>query len=87
MDKMAEVVSLHGNYQPQSHEPNATVVEELERLLDAARAGEIIGLAGSYMHKDKIVTYSYAGLVAGYSIVGSLSCLRERLMQIIMSRD
>jgi hypothetical protein len=84
---MAEVVSLHGTYQPQSIQPNATVVQELERLLDAARSGEIIGLAGSYMHKDKVVTYSYAGLVAGYSIVGGLSCLKDRLMQIIMSRD
>jgi hypothetical protein len=84
---MAEVVSLHGTYQPPIVEPNATVVQELERLLEAARAGEIVGLAGSYMHKDKVVTYSYAGLVAGYSIVGGLSCLKERLMQIIMARD
>src|SRR4051812_4179648 len=28
--------------------PNPSVVQELERLLEAARAGEIIGLAGSY---------------------------------------
>jgi hypothetical protein len=85
---MAEVVSLRGEtIQPPTSEPNPTVVQELERLLEAARAGEIIGLAGCYMHRDKIVTYSYAGLVAGYSIVGSLSCLKERLMQIIMSRD
>ena len=79
---MAEVVSLARKlFSRRSSEPNATVVQELERLLEAASAGEIIGLAGSYMHKDKIVTYSYAGLVAGYSIVGSLSCLKERLMQ------
>jgi hypothetical protein len=39
------------------------------------------------MHKDKVVTYSYAGLVAGYSIVGGLSCLMDRLKSIIMSRD
>jgi len=84
---MAEVVSLHGTYQAQIHEPNQTVIEELERLLDAARSGEIIGLAGSYMHRDKVVTYSYAGLVAGYSIVGGLSCLKDRLMRIIMARD
>jgi hypothetical protein len=84
---MADVVSLHGTYHPQSAEPNATVVQELERLLEAARAGEIVGIAGSYMHKDKVVTYSYAGLVAGYSIVGGVSCLKERLMQIIMRRE
>jgi hypothetical protein len=84
---MAEVVSLHGTYQPPAVEPNQTVVEELERLLEAAKSGEIVGLAGSYMHKDKVVTYSYAGLVAGYSIVGGLSCLKDRLMRIIIARD
>jgi hypothetical protein len=85
---MAEVVSLHGAaIRMPVAEPNATVVQELERLLEAARAGEIVGLAGSYMHKDKIVTYSYAGLVAGYSVVGGLSCLMDRLKHIIMSRD
>jgi hypothetical protein len=85
---MAEVVSLHGTFvRPPVAEPNATVVQELERLLEAARSGEIVGLAGSYMHKDKVVTYSYAGLVAGYSVVGGLSCLMDRLKQIIMARD
>ena len=84
---MAEVVSLHGTYQPPALEPNATVVRELERLLEAARSGEIVGLAGSYMHKDKVVTFSFAGLVAGYGVVGGISCLKERLMQIILARD
>ena len=55
---MAEVVSLHGTWQPPSGAPNDTVVQELERLLEAARTGEIVGLAGSYMHRDRMVTYS-----------------------------
>lgn len=84
---MAEVVSLHGAWQQQSHTPNETVVQELERLLEAARVGEIVGIAGSYMHRDRMVTYSYAGLVGGYSVIGSLSCLKDRLKQIVMTRD
>jgi hypothetical protein len=84
---MAEVVSLHGTWQPPSGAPNDTVVQELERLLEAARTGEIVGLAGSYMHRDRMVTYSYAGLVGGYSVIGALACLKDRLMQIVMTRD
>ncbi len=84
---MAEVVSLHGTWQPQTEAPNETVVRELERLLDAARSGEIVGIAGAYMHKDRMVTYSYAGLIGGYSVIGALTCLIDRIKNVVMSRD
>jgi hypothetical protein len=75
------VVSLHGGTDLRSPEPNATLVEELERLLEAARAGEIVGMAGSYVHRDRAVSYSYAGLVGGYGLVGGIECLKQRLVR------
>ena len=69
---MSNVISLRGHFTPLSAEPNSTVVEELERLLEAARAGEIVGLAGTYIHRDKVVSYSYAGAVASYGMLGGL---------------
>jgi hypothetical protein len=85
---MAEnIVSLRGEYIPSSPEPNATVIEELERLLKAARAGEIRGLAGAYVHRDKVVSYSYAGAVAGYGMLGGLDCVKERLLRIATAQD
>jgi hypothetical protein len=82
------VVSLHGGQIPPSDsEPNVTVITELERLLAAARAGEIIGMAGSYVHKDKVITYSYAGAVASYAMLGGLDCVKERLVRIALAKE
>jgi hypothetical protein len=83
------VVNLFGaapQTQPEG-QPNATVIEELERLLQAARAGEIIGLAGSYVHRDKVVTYSFAGIVGSYGLIGGLDCVKERLVRIALAKD
>ena len=82
-----KVVSLHGDYSPEAVQPNDTVVKELERLLEAARAGQLVGIAGAYLHRDKIVSYSYAGVAAGYSVLGGLECLKERLLRIVLSRE
>jgi hypothetical protein len=80
---MAEkVVTLYG---PPRHEPgkaNQTVVEELERLLEAARSGEIVGMAGAYTHRNRIATYSFAGSVGGYALIGGLECVKARLTRM-----
>ncbi len=80
------VVSLRGSFQVEAAEPNQTVVAELERLLEAARAGELVGLAGTYLHKDKSVAYSYAGGVAGYGMIGGLECLKARLTRLSLDQ-
>lgn len=82
-----KVISLRGNVSLETGKPNPTVVEELERLLEAARSGEIVGLAGSYIHKDKMVTYSYAGAVASYGLLGGLDCVKERLVRIALAKQ
>jgi hypothetical protein len=84
----AQVVNLNGTVllteQPQ---PNETLVQELERLLQAARAGQIVGMAGAYQHQDRVVTYSYAGAVGGFGVLGGLDCLKERLLRLVLSHD
>src|SRR5262245_24133369 len=67
-----KVVSLRGRFKAAPAQPNTSLVRELERLLEAARAGEIVGMAGSYVHRDKVVSYSYAGVVGGYAAIGGL---------------
>jgi hypothetical protein len=81
-----KVVSLYGGAPLPLVQPNHTLVEEIERLLEAARAGEIIGMAGTYVHKDKAVSYSYAGAVASYGMLGGLDCVKERLLRIALSK-
>lgn len=85
------VVGLRGAYVPPAEEEapaaNPTVVEELERLLEAAKAGEIVGFAGTYLHNDRSAGYSYAGPVSGYAMIGAIECVKERLLRIALSQD
>ena len=82
-----KVVSLRGGFALPPAQPNNPLIEEIERLLEAARAGEIVGMAGSYVHKDKTVSYSYAGAVASYGMLGGLDCVKERLLRIALSKE
>jgi hypothetical protein len=81
-----DVVSLHGA-QPIAPPPNQTLVKELERLLEAARSGEIIGMAGSYWHRNSTATYSYAGMVGSFAMLGGLECLKEKLVRLAVRGD
>jgi hypothetical protein len=83
----AQIVGLNGAVSLPDAKPNETLVQELERLLEAARAGEIIGMAGAYRHKENVTTYSYAGVVGGYALLGALDCVKERLLRLALSRD
>jgi hypothetical protein len=67
-----------------SAEVNERLVEEIERLLEAARSGEIVGMAGTYLHKDKGASYSFAGKVGAYSMIGGLECAKARLLSIVL---
>ena len=69
------VVSLHGTYVPTAPETSKVVIEELERLLDAAKSGEIIPLARTY--SEEIVASLSATQRAG------LESSLERMMQRI----
>src|SRR5437762_3377909 len=77
----AEIVSLNGAVALPEAKPNETLVQELGRLLEAAKAGEIVGMAGAYQHNNRVITYSYAGHVSGYGILGGLVCLKPRLVR------
>jgi hypothetical protein len=83
----AEIVSLNGAVPVTEATPNEILVQELERLLQAARAGQIVGMAGTYQHQDRMVTYSYAGAVGGFAVLGGLDCLKERLVRLAVSRS
>jgi hypothetical protein len=82
------VIGLHATYVPPrtKAKPNREVIEELERLLDQAKAGEIVGLAGSFLHRDKVVSFAYAGMVAGFGMIGGLECLKETLLRKVLNR-
>jgi hypothetical protein len=80
-----KIVGLHGAWRPTPPEPDKDVVAELERLLEAARAGEIVGFVGGFQHRDQ-VSWSYAGLIGGYGMLGALECLKERMLRMALRR-
>ncbi|SEQ63874.1 hypothetical protein SAMN05216548_106102 [Faunimonas pinastri] len=76
------VVALHGEFQAQESEIDQRLVSELERLLEAAKSGEITGLVAATLNKDKVASYAYAGLVGSYGMIGALECAKGRLLRI-----
>lgn len=85
----AKVVGLDGRAftPPDCPQVSATLVGELERLLDAAKCGDIVGMAGSFIHSDRLVSYSFAGAVGGFGVIGGLECLKERLVRNALTAD
>lgn len=82
------VIALRGEFQPVVSEPaievNERLVEEIERLLQAARSGDIVGMAGTYLHSDRRASYSFAGRVGTYSLIGGLECAKQRLLSLVL---
>ena len=82
------VVTLHGSFAPKPPaEVDNRLIDELERVLAAVRSGEIIGMAGAFLHKDKGASYAFAGLVGTYSMVGGLECAKQRLVRMATHGD
>jgi hypothetical protein len=77
-----KVVALRGEFRSPEPEVNVRLIEELQRLLESARSGEIVGMAGTYLHRDKSASYSFAGTVGPYSLIGGLECAKTRLLSI-----
>lgn len=87
--RVSNVVSLDGTVftPPDAPHVSATLVGELERLLEAAKHGDIVGMAGSFIHADRLVSYSFAGAVGGFGVIGGLECLKERLVRHALTAD
>lgn len=78
---MSNVVSVFGG--PTGERAvNAALVECLERWLEMARSGEAIGMAGALLHCDGLASYSVAGSVGGYGMIGALEVARLELVEI-----
>ena len=78
---MPEVLSLHGGptYQRQ---PNETCIAELRKLLAKAEAGEVIGVCVAETYFDGCASFLFAGQVGGFSTLGALRIIEERLVAI-----
>ena len=89
---MADIVGLRGHIPINPHgKPDADVVEQAEWLLNAAKSGEIVGIAGVLLWRDLATCTMVAGF-ASYAQLGQLVALQSRLLKTLgdqptMSQD
>jgi hypothetical protein len=74
MGDRAKVVSLHGAEILPVGTPRQEVIDFLERSLEAARAGEIVGVAAAFRHADECTSSGFVG-ETGRGLLGCLTML------------
>lgn len=75
MVDIAKIVSLRGGEIPPPLTPRPAVIEVLEKALEMARAGEVIGIAVVFVHSDDATSCSKKGAMSR-SMVGLMECLK-----------
>jgi hypothetical protein len=73
-----KVVSIHGDI----HDPRVAsdvVVAVLEKQLEKARAGEIVGVAVAFTYFDMASGYDSAGIIP-HSLIGAVAKLQHELV-------
>ncbi len=74
-----DVISISGDPILTSGQADPEVVERLEGLLEAARAGEVVGFAGVAVHSDLVCSLRLAGLCCSFDAIGGLTVLQAAL--------
>lgn len=70
---MSNVTALNGGVVWEAGDPQQSVIDELERLLEAAKSGKIQGLVAVPLYSDSMASYSITGPVLGsYNLIGAL---------------
>lgn len=62
--------------------PNATCIATLERWLEMARSGEIIGCVVVGLYHDGATGWQSGGFVGGYSMLGATDAAHSSLLKI-----
>lgn len=61
-------------------EPNAAYIEQLEKELERAKAGEVIGGAFASVYYDNTCNYTLAGHICYYTVIGALEAAKFELL-------
>jgi hypothetical protein len=76
------ITSIHGGAIAHN-EPNEGCIETLRDLLQRAESGDITGIVCATLHSDKTASYSLAGLVGPYSMLGAIDMAKTELADIM----
>jgi hypothetical protein len=81
-----KVAPLFGGlkYQPEVIE---SAVQTLEMALEAAKSGEIVGVAIAMLDCRGMGSYSIAGRIGGYSMIGALEMAKAEIIAVNWDDD
>ena len=65
----------------------AATIDALEQILEAAKSGEIVGVAITTLDHKGMGGYSIAGRVGGYSMIGALEMIKAELIAVNWGDD
>lgn len=69
------VVPLYGDVVPATKEPRVGVIEELERALEAARSGDVQGIALAMFHHDSTASWAIQGVANTLQLAGAIAVM------------
>jgi hypothetical protein len=81
-----EVKPLFGGLTYEREVIESTVVA-LEETLEAARSGEILGVAIAMLDHKGMGAYSVAGRVGGYNMLGALEMAKAEIVAVNLDHD
>lgn len=76
------VTSLHGG-EITAGTRNEGCVAKLKELLERAEAGELTGIVCAGLHNDVTASYTIAGMVGPYSMLGAVDMARDELISLM----
>jgi hypothetical protein len=65
-------------------EPNDACIECLEKWLEMARSGKIVGVVIAGISNDNLSEYALTGRIGGFAIIGAIQMLQQHLIDINM---
>lgn len=81
-DDNVTFINKNGNIIPPTTNPVPELIEFLGELVERAKAGEIVGVAGGILTKDKHGEFFSSGIVGGFSMIGALECINHHLKRV-----
>ena len=75
-----EVVGIRGDVVPFEYTPDPNVIAHLEWMLEAAKSGQLTGIAAVYQWEDKTAGYRRAGLIS-YRMIGILESMKTHMIK------
>jgi len=75
---MADVVNLYG--EPSSRANNGDLVEQLEELLDRARAGGITAMGMAFVNSDGSISTRWSGGDQSIPMIAAVSMLQHEFL-------